>query len=126
MLCRSCGLCCDGTLFGLVRLVADEPSRMRSRGLVVFRRDDGEAMAQRCGALDGTDCSIYPDRPSQCAGYRCLLASALEAGEVSLGDALAVVAEARSLVDTRSPAAAEILRRHFLGRVAAHRDAPPG
>lgn len=106
-------MCCDGTLFAIVRLAGDEPARMRSRGLPVIAREDGDVMPQRCAALAGLDCAIYVDRPAQCAGFECLLAKALGDHEVSLDEALAVVVAARSASD-----APEYLRRHFLGRAA--------
>ena len=100
-------MCCDGTLFTVVRLVADEPARMRALALPVI--DD--AMPQRCAALAGRDCTIYEDRPAQCAAFECLLAIAHRAGEVSLEEAQAVVRDTRA-----AGATPELLRRHFLGR----------
>lgn len=79
----------------------------------MIRRADGvEALSQRCAALAGRDCSIYPERPAPCASYECLLVAALRDGEVTANEALAVVAEAQSGM------APEFLRRHFLGRTA--------
>jgi len=101
-------MCCDGTLFTIVRLTGDEPARMRSLALPVI--DD--AMPQRCAALAGCDCTIYEDRPAQCAAFECLLATALRAGEVSLAEAHAIV------VSVRAGVTPELLRRHFLGRAA--------
>ena len=38
-LCLACGMCCDGNLFTQVPLVADEPVRLRARGLLVIARE---------------------------------------------------------------------------------------
>jgi uncharacterized protein len=111
-LCQRCGLCCDGSLFTHAPLQPGEVDAMRQRKLEVMRRADGSpALAQRCAALEGCRCTIYTDRPDSCRRYQCLLYTALAEGEVSLDDALAVVAEARS--PGRSEA---FLDRHFRGR----------
>ena len=73
-----CGLCCDGTLFGRVRVGGAEAERARRHGLVVLDRDDGAShLVQPCAALDGTCCRIYTDRPDTCRRYHCDLAAAL-------------------------------------------------
>jgi Fe-S-cluster containining protein len=90
-LCVDCGLCCDGTLFGAVPLTDDDRARLRPTGLVA----EGQPLDQRCVALDGCRCTIYPLRPQACRHYQCLLLIALKDGEVPLAEAKAVVAEAR-------------------------------
>lgn len=114
-LCRSCGLCCDGTLFTFVRLEPTEAVSARRSGLVVLRRDDGsDALAQRCSALSGCDCTVYEARPGPCRRYECLLLGSLREGEVSLGEAKLVVDGARERVAAGT--AGEYLKKHFLGR----------
>lgn len=109
-LCRSCGLCCDGTLFTFVRLDANEATRARTNALPIVTRDGGDALPQPCAALDGCDCRVYESRPAPCARYDCMLLVALKGGETSLGEARRIVDEARR---TREPA---FVDRHFRGR----------
>lgn len=94
----SCGLCCDGTLFGLVRVDASEAAHATRHRLHVVSRDDGTfRLQQPCAALDGTVCRIYDDRPATCRRYFCDLAAALEGSELSLGEALALVRDTRAM-----------------------------
>lgn len=94
-LCRRCGLCCDGNLFDSVPLAAEEVASARGRGLLVVVRADGSAaLQQRCAALGDAGCGVYTQRPGRCREYRCMLLSALEADEVGLAEALAIVDEA--------------------------------
>lgn len=98
-LCLACGMCCDGSLFTQVPLAADEALRLRARGLVVIAREDGSpALRQRCAALVGRCCAVYEDRPGGCRRYVCMLHAALAADEVSLPEALELVAQAQTLL----------------------------
>jgi len=64
-LCRSCGLCCDGSLFGRVRLEPGEVDSARRRRLHVVA--NGRSFEEPCTALvkqgEHHHCSIYADRP---------------------------------------------------------------
>ncbi len=93
-LCLACGLCCDGNLFTQVPVRSDERERVARRGLPIVEREKGPILLQRCAALDGCRCEIYDDRPAACRGYRCMLYTALGEGEVSLPEALEIVAQA--------------------------------
>lgn len=86
-LCRACGLCCDGTLFGLVRLQPGEAVALVQLG--------GGSLPQPCPALKGVLCSIYEARPSACRAFDCLLLAAWREGEVTLAEAEATIAQAR-------------------------------
>jgi uncharacterized protein len=74
-LCRSCGLCCDGSLFGRVSLEPDEVSGARKKHLRVLER--GGAFDQPCSALstlgERRACSVYSDRPRACRAFACRL-----------------------------------------------------
>ncbi|HEX3770515.1 MAG TPA: YkgJ family cysteine cluster protein [Polyangiaceae bacterium] len=73
-LCRSCGLCCDGSLFGRARLDPDEVEGARRRGLRVVA--SGASFEQPCAALVASPpfaCSIYADRPRACGRFTCKL-----------------------------------------------------
>jgi Fe-S-cluster containining protein len=77
-LCRSCGLCCDGSLFGRVSLEPDEPATARTHGLHVLR--DDRAFEQPCAALARRgpssalrECTLYEERPRACRRFVCTL-----------------------------------------------------
>ena len=98
-LCLACGMCCDGNLFTQVPLAEDEAVRLRRRGLVVIAREDGSpALRQRCAALEGRRCAVYDERPGGCRRHVCMLHAALAADEVSLREALELVARAQTLL----------------------------
>jgi uncharacterized protein len=115
ILCRGCGLCCDGTLFSHVGLEPEDLDRLRACGIPTVRRCSGaEVLPQRCSALKGCDCQIYKDRPASCASYQCLLADALIEKRVTLEEAQGVVRKAQRLIAEGH--ARRFLRRQFRGR----------
>jgi Fe-S-cluster containining protein len=79
LLCQSCGLCCDGSLFGRVDLESEEVERARKLRLKVV--PSGKTFEQPCSALvtSGSDdrarrsCSIYDERPLSCRRFACRL-----------------------------------------------------
>ena len=103
-LCLSCGLCCDGSLFQLVKL---EPGEAQS-GLRLVPAHD--AFAQPCGCLTGTRCDIYDDRPAACRRFRCRLLAHVG----PIGPALAIVARTRELLTgPRTAELDQLLDEHF-------------
>ena len=73
-LCQSCGLCCDGSLFGRVGLQPEEVALARKMRLRVV--ESGKAFDQPCAALEadeGCRCSIYRERPLACRNFACRL-----------------------------------------------------
>jgi hypothetical protein len=104
LLCQSCGLCCDGSLFGRVDLEAHEVEGARKRGLHVVA--GGRSFEQPCSALavaasgpgDHRGCSLYEDRPQSCRRFACRLYEKyrLEGGPVD--EPLSVVRRVRSLL----------------------------
>ncbi|MHB8875500.1 MAG: YkgJ family cysteine cluster protein [Myxococcaceae bacterium] len=114
-LCRGCGLCCDGSLFSHVGLEPEDLERLRALGIPTATRSTGSVvLPQRCSALKGYDCQIYPDRPASCRAYKCMLATALLEKEVTLEEAQAEVAKAHRLI--AGGHARRFLRRQFRGR----------
>jgi len=83
-LCRSCGLCCDGTLFGYVPVSTDEAQRLRHRLPILVPSGNLEPrFEQRCVALGPRGCDVYDERPGTCSTYRCKLLRRVEAGELA-------------------------------------------
>jgi len=74
-LCRACGLCCDGSLFGAVPLEAAELGAARAHRLPILPR--GNAFEQPCTALEARGahrvCAIYEERPRACRAFVCRL-----------------------------------------------------
>lgn len=81
-LCTACGMCCDGTLFGHVRLAPVEVANAMDAGLLVVSLEDGRGFLQPCSQLRCGGCGIYERRPSPCRRYRCNTLIALEADEI--------------------------------------------
>jgi Fe-S-cluster containining protein len=76
-LCRSCGMCCDGSLFGRVGLEVEEVEVARKRLRVL---ENGRGFEQPCHALVALEgergrrvCSMYADRPRACRRFACRL-----------------------------------------------------
>jgi uncharacterized protein len=78
-LCQSCGLCCDGSLFGRVTLQPDEVAPAKKSRLRVI--SSGTGFEQPCSALvraasgagQELACSIYDERPMACRRFACRL-----------------------------------------------------
>lgn len=103
-LCLACGLCCDGTLFDLVKLEAsDDVRKVKTLGLPV-KISRGKAPVARfpqpCAALcaDRT-CRLYADRPWQCRVFECGVLKDAKAGRITFAVALRLVKQARRRAD---------------------------
>ena len=99
-LCTTCGLCCDGTLFGDVELSGRrEATRLAALGLDVDSDDaDVELLALPCAGLRGTRCGVYAHRPQCCRTFECRLLQQAQRGEVTANEALARIAAAKAQV----------------------------
>ncbi len=104
-LCRACGLCCDGTLFDLVKLErGDDAAKLQALGLPVsFSRGKAPVarFPQPCSALcaDRT-CRLYAARPWQCRTFECKLFKDAKAGRITYAVALRRVKQGRRRADT--------------------------
>lgn len=103
-LCRACGLCCDGTLFDLVKLEAsDNAKRLVALGLPVKVSRGKTPIArfpQPCAALcTDRSCRLYADRPWQCRVFECGVFKELKAGRTTFAAALRTVKQARRWAD---------------------------
>jgi Fe-S-cluster containining protein len=102
-LCGSCGLCCDGSLFGRVDLEPDEVEPAKRGRLRVLRSEKG--FEQPCAALSPSEhglaerhCSVYEDRPRSCRRFTCRLYERHRRDGGSVEERLAVVRRVRLLV----------------------------
>src|SRR5688500_4982323 len=97
-LCVQCGLCCDGSLFSEVELASDmEAADLEPHGLNVDDGDEDEpaVLNQPCGALCGSRCSIYAQRPECCRTFECKLLKDFKRGLVSRDAAAARIENLR-------------------------------
>lgn len=103
-LCRACGLCCDGTLFDLVKLEpGDDAAKLKALGLPVSLSRGRTPVArfpQPCSALcEDRTCRLYADRPWQCRAFECQLFKDAKAGRSTFAAALPLVKHARRRAD---------------------------
>lgn len=70
-LCKSCGLCCDGTLFERVELEPDEPALFAVDALL--RQRGTQFLSLPCPEHRAGCCSVYERRPVTCAQFTCKL-----------------------------------------------------
>jgi uncharacterized protein len=98
-LCRDCGICCDGTLFGAIVVHIPEREFVESLGIPVSEDPDGGFVAPLpCSAFVGGCCALYEiGRPMTCGSYRCAVVTEYTAGRVDHDDSLVVIDLVRSL-----------------------------
>ena len=111
-LCTACGFCCDGRLFSLAPLTADEASWARRRRLPLVMHSGTISLEQPCGALEGTRCTVYDERPESCRRFVCELLDRVTNGELSLEAAIKHVTAARDAPSEETMSAfARVVRR---------------
>jgi uncharacterized protein len=99
-LCVACGLCCDGTLFEIVRQQEGESAAEWLRlGLRVQRQQGVVFMQQPCSALKDRCCSIYAQRPVRCRRFECKQLQSVLAGAIELPEALQRIHDAQQLIE---------------------------
>jgi Fe-S-cluster containining protein len=103
-LCVACGLCCDGTLFDLVKLEAsDDAAKLKALGVPVAvsrGRVPVTRFPQPCAALcEDRTCRVYADRPWQCRVFECGVFKDAKAGRITFDVALRQVKKARQQAD---------------------------
>lgn len=102
-LCTSCGLCCNGAIFGEVPVRPDESGAMRGLGFDLIQRDGADWFAQPCAMLRGRRCAIYEARPGTCRSYRCGVLAAQDRGEIDEGEARGRIKQAKALIAALEP-----------------------
>lgn len=99
-LCAACGMCCDGTMFQIVRMQPGEvPAALGKLGLKIRCRDGEYYMEQPCSALRENRCTVYEQRPVRCRLFNCQQLGRVERGESTESEAMAMIVETRGLVE---------------------------
>jgi len=89
-LCLSCNICCEGTTIGFVQLDDNEISTIKE--LKEIEEANGKGFfLQPCDKLGCNGCSIYSQRPRQCASYNCKLLKSVENKELNFDHAVDIV-----------------------------------
>ena len=88
-LCKTCGMCCDGTIF--------KNMRVKKHELHLFTRKDTLTLPQPCEHLmECNGCKIYENRPKICHVYKCNLLDGFEANEISFDDAKEIITKTKN------------------------------
>ena len=99
-LCAACGMCCDGTMFQIVRMQPGEvPAELAKLGLKIRCRDGEYYMEQPCSALREKRCTVYEQRPVRCRLFNCQQLGHVERGETTEAEAMAMIVETRAQVE---------------------------
>ena len=95
-LCLECGMCCNGVIFGDVKLrEGDDAARLESLGL---RMKGKRAFSQPCAALEGCRCRIYEERPKYCREFECVVLENVKSGRLKKTVARGIIREAKKRV----------------------------
>jgi len=99
-LCAACGMCCDGTMFQIVRLQpGDKPAELGRLGLKIRSRPTGFHMEQPCSALRENRCTVYEARPARCRLFHCQQLLRVESGASTEDEARAMILQTRATVE---------------------------
>lgn len=112
LLCKACGMCCNGHLFIWAKLRPSELDPAEQLGLTVFRSDPRQrGFSQPCSLWNGV-CTVYdsPHYPRVCRAYKCKLLKEVLGGQTDLPHALTLVEQAQGMiheVESLLPASSE-------------------
>lgn len=99
-LCGACGMCCDGTMFQIVRMQPGEvPAKLGKLGLKIRCRDGEYYMEQPCSALREKRCTVYQQRPVRCRLFNCQQLGRLERSETTEAETMRLIVETRAMVE---------------------------
>jgi len=85
-LCTSCGLCCDGSLFGRARINKNES--LITDYIFTIEQNDPQGFRLPCSYLREKCCTIYEERPYKvCESFKCKLIKAYLAEKITFADA---------------------------------------
>jgi len=98
-ICKSCGFCCDGTLFSHVKLQPNE-NIINYSSLKLLTNEHGSQFNQPCAAFNENGCcQIYPDRPNNCKIFSCKILRRFKRRDLTKEEALGLIARAKELKD---------------------------
>ena len=101
-ICLSCGLCCDGTLIGFVQLESEEIPALREIMDIEDVNGKGFFLHPCNKYCDG--CTIYSQRPKQCASFKCGLLKSVEQKELDFDlavETIKVVKQKKSVIEKK-------------------------
>lgn len=91
-LCKSCGFCCDRTLFDYANIDDDE-LRFKDQGFKISSGGKYFSFEQPCSHFCKF-CTIYDEeKPRICGAFKCKMLTKLSKGKVELDEALQTVKE---------------------------------
>ena len=88
-ICLSCGICCDGTLIGFVQLEPEEVPKIKAIMEIEEEKGNGFFLHPCKKFCDG--CTVYSNRPKQCASFECSLLKSVEKKELEFNSAVKMV-----------------------------------
>jgi len=99
LLCRACGLCCNGVLFDTVHLgPGDCREELKSLGMLIKHKKKYDFFHQPCSSFDNNCCSIYERRPERCRAFECQQLKRFFSGDITEKNVLATIMVALSKV----------------------------
>jgi Fe-S-cluster containining protein len=110
-LCLSCGLCCAGAFYDLVPLGPDEVEHARGLRLPLLDREPMLTFRLPCPRLVERACTVYAERPRECARFACSLLQDYRGAEVTMDEALGRVREAQAAFAEAGTGVPEAKRR---------------
>jgi uncharacterized protein len=125
VLCKSCGLCCTGHLFIWTKLRSTELDSVDALGVKVFRSVPSQrGFNQPCPLWQG-ECTIYTSShyPHFCHIYKCKLLKSVLDEHTSLPDALAIVQQAKRMIEELERLLPTSKEPTFRERFVAHLEA---
>lgn len=96
-LCLDCGLCCRGVVVTYAFLMPSEVDKAKRLNLSVCQQDGRDTFNLPCSHHINGKCTVYENRFKVCESYKCEMLKRLLAGEVSLEEALKIVAITQNL-----------------------------
>lgn len=93
-------MCCNGTLFNYVTLVADDlPKLEKYPQLNLKIRSEQATFDEPCVLHTGKGCSAYEDRPGTCERYVCGVLRSVAKDEITEDEGLLLIKEGKALVE---------------------------
>lgn len=122
-ICKSCGICCDGTIFSDLKIDQTGPSPAWPKQVADLVSDD-KRLPIPCPAFQKQQCTIYSTRPKICQKYQCYLLKNYVTGNISYEAALTHIQDARmyqaalkKAVAEKFPQLVEVPSKHLLHRL---------